>query len=163
MVIKDKVAKAINKQINAELYSSYLYLAMAAYFESANLKGFAHWMKLQAKEEDAHAMKFFDYVLERGGKVDLMKIDEPPAEWKSALAAFENAYAHELKVTQLINDLLKTAKAEDDTATESLLKWYIDEQVEEEAHASEIVAKLKAIKEAPGGLYMLDKELGERK
>lgn len=163
MVIKDKVVKAINKQINAELYSSYLYLAMAAYFVAANLKGFAQWMKVQSREENAHAMKFFEYVLERGGEVVLAKIDEPPAEWKSALGAFEDVYAHELKVTSLINDLLKTAKAEDDTATESLLKWYIDEQVEEEANAVEVLAKLKAIKEAPAGLYMLDKELGERK
>ena len=163
MVIKEKMQKALNKQINAELYSSYLYLAMAAYFEAHNLLGFANWMKVQAREENAHAMKFYEYVIERGGKVILTAIDAPDTEWKSSLSAFEAAYGHELKVTELIHDLVRLAQSEHDYATESMLQWFVNEQVEEEASASLIVEKLKLIKEAPNGLFMLDKELGERK
>ncbi|MDD5238369.1 MAG: ferritin [Candidatus Omnitrophica bacterium] len=163
MVIKDKVIKAINKQINAELYSSYLYLAMAAYFTADNWLGFAQWMKVQSREENAHAMKFYEYLLERGGRVTLSAIEAPAKEWKSALDVFEAVYAHELKVTGLINDLLKVAREENDTATESMLKWFIDEQVEEEANAVAIVEKLKVIKGFANGLLMLDHELGERK
>ena len=163
MEIKDKVIKAINKQINAELYSSYLYLAMAAYFEAKNWQGFASWMKIQSKEENSHAMKFYDYVLERGGEVVLEDIKAEDANWKTPLDVFEAVYGHELKVTALINDLLKVARQEQDAATESLLKWFIDEQVEEEAHAKQIVDKLKLIKDSANGLFMLDHELGERK
>ncbi|MBP7216485.1 MAG: ferritin [Candidatus Omnitrophica bacterium] len=163
MVIKEKVVKAINKQINAELYSSYLYLAMAAHFESLNWRGFAQWMKVQAREENAHAMKFFEYVIERGGNVVLTAIDAPKADWKSPLAVFEEVYAHELKVTTLINGLLKIARQEDDAATEVLLQWFITEQVEEEASAALIVEQLKRIKDSMNGLFMLDHELGERK
>lgn len=163
MVIKDKVVKAINKQINAELYSSYLYLAMAAYFEAENWPGFANWMHIQAKEENSHAMKFYKYVFERGGRVVLDAIDAPPAEWKSPLAVFEEVYAHEMKVTALINDLLAVAKKEGDAATESMLKWFIDEQVEEEANALLIVEQLKRIKDSANGLFMMNHELGERK
>jgi ferritin len=163
MVIKEKMQKAINKQINAELYSSYLYLAMAAQFEANNLLGFAQWLKVQSKEENTHAMKFYEYVLERGGEVTLTEIAAPQKEWKSHLAAFEAVYAHELKVTGLLNDLLKLAREEDDTATQALLQWFINEQVEEEANASLIVEKLTMIKDAPQGILMLDKELGERK
>ncbi len=163
MEIKDKITKAINKQINAELYSSYLYLAMAAYFESRNWSGFAHWMRLQAQEENIHAMKFYDYVLERGGEIKLEDIKAEDAEWKSPLEVFEAVYEHELKVTALINDLLKLARQEDDAATESMLKWFIDEQVEEETHAKQIVDKLKLIKDSANGLFMLDHQLGERK
>ena len=163
MEIKDKVTKAINKQINAELYSSYLYLAMAAYFEAKNWQGFASWMKIQSKEENSHAMKFYDYVLERGGEVVLEDIKAEDTNWKTPLDVFEAVYGHELKVTALINDLLKVARQEQDAATESLLKWFIDEQVEEEAHAKQIVDKLKLIKDSTNGLFMLDHELGERK
>jgi len=163
MVIKDKLVKAINKQINAELYSSYLYLAMAAYFEANNWLGFARWMEIQSKEENTHAMKCYEYILERGGRVSLSAIEAPVKEWKSALDAFEAVYAHELKVTSLINDLLKVAREEEDAATESMLKWFIDEQVEEEANAVVIVEKLKLIKDSAQGLFMLDHELGERK
>ena len=163
MEIKDKVTKEINKQINAELYSSYLYLAMAAYFEAKNWSGFGHWMRLQANEEHAHAMKFFDYILERGGEVVLEDIKAADTGWKAPLDVFEAVYGHELKVTALINDLLKVARQEGDAATESLLKWFIDEQVEEEAHAKQIVEKLKLIKDSANGLFMLDHELGERK
>ena len=163
MEIKDKMTKAINKQINAEMESSYLYLAMAAYFEARNWQGFAHWMKLQANEETAHAMKFYKFILERGGEVELQDIKAAKGGWKMPLEVFEEVYSHELKVTALINDLLKLARQEGDTATESMLKWFIDEQVEEEAHAKEIVDKLKMVKDSKNGLFMLDHRLGERK
>ena len=163
MEIKDKLAKAINKQINAELYSSYFYLAIAAYFGSKNWPGFANWMKIQSKEENAHAMKFYDYVLERGGEVELHDIKAADVHGKTVLEIFESVYAHELKVTVLINDLLKLARREDDAATESFLKWVIDEQVEEEASAKQIVEKLKLIKDSTNGLFMMDHEMGARK
>lgn len=163
MVIKEKVAKAINKQINAELYSSYLYLSMAAHFQALNFTGFSHWLKLQAQEENGHAMKFFEYLIDRGAKVELTAIDAPKAAWKSHLAAFEDVYAHELKVTQLINDLLELAQSENDAASAAMLQWFVTEQVEEEANASAIVEKLKLIKDSTNGLLMLDHELGERK
>ena len=163
MVIKEKVAKAINKQINAELYSSYLYLAMAAYFEANNWLGFARWTKAQAREENTHAMKFYEYLFDRGSRAVLDAIQAPPKEWKSPLDAFAAVYAHEIKVTGLLNGLLDVARAEGDAATESLMKWYIDEQVEEEATAMLIVEQLKRIKDSVNGLFMLDHELGERK
>jgi len=163
MKITQKMVKALNKQINAELYSSYIYLSMAAYFEANNWLGFAQWMKVQAREENIHAMKIYDYVFERGGRVILSEIKAPASNWKSPLDAFMVAYAHELKVTGMINDLLKVAKDEKDTATASMLQWFIDEQVEEEASALLIVDKLRMIKDAVQGLFMLDKELGERK
>ena len=163
MVISDKIRKAINKQINAEMYSAYLYLAMAAHFETKNLLGAASWFKVQFKEENTHAMKFYEYVLERGGKVELADIEAPKSEWKSLQEAFAEVYAHELKVTGLINGLMKLAKDEFDYATESLLKWFIDEQIEEEANASIILEKLKMIKDSANGILMLDHELGERK
>jgi len=163
MVISSKMQKAINKQINAELYSSYLYLAMAAYFEANNWLGFAKWLKIQAQEENSHAMKFYEYVFERGGRVTLEEIAAPVSNWKSPLDAFEEVYAHELKVTGLINDLLKLAKQENDSATVSMLKWFIDEQVEEEAVALLIVDTLKLVKDSVQGLFMMDAQLGERK
>jgi len=163
MEIKNKIQEAINKQINAELYSSYLYLAMSAFFEENNWSGFAHWMRIQANEENNHAMKLFDYLLERGGKVILDDIKAPKKDWKGHLDVFEAVYRHELKVTDLINELLSLARQEKDYATESLLKWYIDEQVEEEANAKKILEKLKLIKDSVNGLFMLDHELKERK
>jgi ferritin len=163
MEIKDKVTKAINKQINAELYSSYLYLAMSAHFEAKNWLGFARWMKIQSGEETTHAMKFYDFVLDRGGEIVLEDIKASETGWKTPLDVFEQVYAHELKVTALINDLLKLARQEQDAATESMLKWFIDEQVEEEVNAQQIVDKLKLIKDSANGLFMLDHELGERK
>ena len=161
-MINKKIEKAINDQINAELYSSYLYLSMAAYFESINFSGFAQWMHVQAKEETNHAMKFFGYVFEKGGRVTLKAIDGPPTEWKSPLDAFENVLNHEIKVTGLINKLVELARAEKDIATENFLMWFIAEQVEEEASADHIVQMLKKIKDAPQGLFMLDRELGKR-
>jgi len=163
MVIKEKVQKAINKHINAELYSSYLYLAMAAHFASQNWNGIAHWLKVQSKEEYGHAMKLYEYVLERGGTVALTDIGAPKSEWKSVLDAFKEVYGHELKITGLINDLVKIARDESDTATEIALQWFVNEQVEEEANASLLVEQLKRIGDSANGLFMFDHELGERK
>ena len=162
MAINEKIQKAINKQVNAELYSSYLYLSMSAHFAAQNWPGIAAWLKVQAKEENGHAMKLYEYLLERGGVVEFAAIEAPKREWKSALAAFQDVYAHELKITALLNDLLKTAKKEDDTATQIMLQ-YITEQVEEEANASVIVEQLKRIGDSTNGLFMFDHQIGKRK
>jgi ferritin len=161
-MITKKMETALNEQINAEMYSAYLYLAMAAHFESENLSGFAKWMRVQTQEETAHAMKLFEYVGERGGKVTLKVIDAPPAQWKSPLAAFEASYKHEQFITDRINKLTELAAEQKDHATGVLLQWYIKEQVEEEASVDRIVRTLKATNEAPGALYMIDRELGQR-
>lgn len=161
-MIKEKIEEVINQQINAELYSGYLYLSMASYFESNNLNGFANWMHVQNLEEQSHAMKFYQYLNERGGRVKLMPIDGPKLEWKSPIEAFEDAYEHEQKVTAMINNMVEIAWAEKDHATYNMLQWFVDEQVEEEASALEIVEKLKMIGDAPGVMYMLDKEMSAR-
>jgi ferritin len=161
-MLGEKTQKALNGQINAELYSSYLYLAMSAYFESVGLGGFSKWMQAQAQEELSHAMKFYHYVNERGGRVVLEAVEAPPSEWESPLAVFEATFRHEQKVTGLINDLVNLAMEEKDHATNSFLQWFVTEQVEEEATASEVVNKLKLMGDAPGGLFMLDRELGTR-
>jgi ferritin len=161
-MIKEKIQDALNKQLNAELYSSYLYLSMAAYFESIRLKGFANWMRVQAQEELLHSMKFYDYIQERGGRVILASIDEPQTQWDSPLAAFKHVYQHEQKVTGLINNLVTLALSEADHATHNFLQWFVAEQVEEEASADEIVQKLGLLGEERSGLFMLDKELGQR-
>jgi ferritin len=161
-MLTPKMLESLNKQINAELYSSYLYLSMAAGFENRNLRGLAKWLKVQAKEEHAHALKFFEFVLQRGGKVALAAIDAPPTEWKSAPAAFKDVAAHEVKVTGMIHNLVELAAREKDHATSSMLKWFVDEQVEEEANANEILAKLEMIKDSVGGLMVLDHHLGKR-
>ncbi len=162
-MMTNKMEKALNEQINEELFSSYLYLAMSAWFESQNLPGFASWMKVQAREENGHAMKFFEYVNERRGRVVLKAIKEPGKEWKSPLAAFEAALEHEQYITGRINDLVNLAAAEKDHATAGLLQWFVKEQVEEEASADRIVQMLKMAANAPGALLMLDHQMGERK
>jgi ferritin len=156
------VEEALNRQINRELYSAYLYLAMSAYFETANLKGFAKWMRIQAKEEQSHAFKFYDYVIARGGKASLLPIEAPKAKWASAGKVFEDVYAHEQKVTGMINALVDLAIKEKDHATFEMLQWFVKEQVEEEEHASEILAKIKSIGDVPGHLFYLDHEMGKR-
>ena len=161
-MLSKKMEKALNEQINAELYSAYLYLSMAAYFESTNLPGFASWMRVQTQEELMHAMKIYDYVNERGGKVLLKSIAGPQTEWKSPLDVFEATYKHEQVVTGRINDLVDLAVKEKDHATNSFLQWFVTEQVEEEKSADEIVQKLTLIKDAPGAMYMLDNEMGQR-
>ena len=163
-MINERLLDALNRQVNWELYSSYFYLSMSGYFESTGLKGFASWMRAQAQEELFHAMKFYDYIISRGGRVKLLQIDEPPSEWASPLDVFENVFAHEQKVTGLINALLDLAIEKKDYATQSMLQWFVNEQVEEEANAEEIVQKLRLIQgeRGVGLLYMLDKELGQR-
>jgi ferritin len=161
-MISPKIEKALNDQINAELYSAYLYLSMAAYFESAGLPGSANWMRVQTQEERTHAMKFFDYVNERGGRVILKSIAEPPSQWKSPLAVFEAAYKHEQLVTGRINALVDLAIKGKDHATNAFLQWFVSEQVEEEKNADEIVRKLRQIANAPGAMFMLDSEMGKR-
>jgi ferritin len=161
-MISKKVEKAINDQINAELWSGYMYLSMSAYFEGKGLKGFANWMRIQWNEEKDHALKFFDYINERGGQVMLQPIAPVPTDWKDAVDAMKETYAHEQKVTSLIYHLMDVAIQEKDYATQSFLKWFVDEQVEEEANASDIVTRLELINGSGNGLLMLDKELGKR-
>ncbi len=161
-MMKKKMLKAMNDQINAEMFSAYLYLSMDAYFQSISLGGFAAWMRAQAQEEMMHAMKFYEYVNERGGKVTLEAIAKPDSSWASPLAAFEAVLAHEQHVTSLINDLVDLAISEKDHASNIFLQWFVSEQVEEEASANEIVEKLKRIKDNPSGLFMMDAELGKR-
>ena len=141
--VNEKMQKVLNDQINAELYASYLYLAISAYFEDINLPGFAAWMEAQSQEETGHAMRIYKYVIERGGRVILQLIDAPPSEWDSPLAAFEAAYTHEVKVTAMINGLVDQALQERDHATKTFLDWFVTEQVEEEASADEVVQHLK--------------------
>ncbi len=157
-----KMLSALNKQINAEFYSAYLYLSMSAYFESINLPGAAQWMRAQAGEEQTHAMKFYKFICERRERVSLIAIEAPQQEWNSALAVFEEAFAHEQKVTKMIYNLMVIALEVKDYATQSLLKWFIDEQVEEESSADEIVQKLKMIGNNNAVVLALDQELGKR-
>jgi ferritin len=161
-MISKKMEEALNKQLNRELFSSYLYLSMSTYFESLTLVGMANWMKLQAEEEHEHSMKFFNFIQKIGGRVILEQVDKPQAEWEAPHKAFEDALAHEGYITRNINELTDLAIEEKDHSTRTFLQWYVDEQVEEEATANEIVQKFKLIAESKSGLYMLDKELGER-
>jgi ferritin len=161
-MIDKKLEDALNNQVNAELYSAYIYLAMAAYFEGINLGGFSKWMRVQAQEEVGHAMKIFDFVFERDGQVELAAIEKPALEWKSPLDAFQAAYNHEQKVTGMIHDLVELARSNKDYATENFLGWFVEEQVEEESSALEIVNNLKLIKDSPNGMFMLDARLGQR-
>ncbi len=161
-MLNEKVQKAMNEQIKNELYSGYLYLSMSAYFEASNLPGFARWMRLQAEEEQEHALRFFDFVHDRGGRVVLQAIDQPPAEFESPSAVFELTLEHERKVTGLIHGLYALALQEKDYASQVMLQWFIDEQVEEEKNAEQIVAKLKMVGQQGQALAMLDRQLGER-
>ena len=161
-MISKKMEKALNEQINAELYSAYLYLAMAAYFESENLPGFANWMRIQFQEETAHAMKFFGFINERRGRVVLKAIDQPAKEWKSPLAAFEASFEHEQMITGRIDDLVNLATEAKDHATNAFLQWFVTEQVEEETSVDTVVQMLKMADKAPGALFMIDRELGRR-
>jgi ferritin len=144
------------------MYSSYLYLSMAAYFQSINLSGFSTWMRVQTQEEMVHAMKFYDFINERGGRVTLGQIEGPPSEWESPLDAFEAALEHEQKVTGLINALMDLALEGRDHATQIFLQWFVTEQVEEEDSANEVIQKINLMGDAQGGLFMIDRELGQR-
>ena len=161
-MIKENIQEAINNQINAELFSAYLYKSMSANLHSENLTGMAAWMDLQAQEEMQHAMKFYDYLIERGGRVKLLSIDEPEYEWGSPLEIFEASYKHEQYITERINNLVDLSLKEKDHATGIMLQWFVSEQVEEEAGVDEIVQKIKMISDSKHGMYMLDKELGGR-
>ncbi|GAG00910.1 unnamed protein product [marine sediment metagenome] len=161
-MIGKKMKKALNGQLNAELYSAYLYLSMAAYFESVDLAGFANWMRVQNQEEQFHAMKFYDHIIERGGRVTLPPIEAPPSDWDCPLAVFESTLEHEQKVTGLINDLVYLARDEKDNASEIFLQWFVNEQVEEEDNVNKVLGQLKLVKNSPQALYMMDKEMAQR-
>jgi ferritin len=161
-MLSDKMQKALNGQLNAELYSAYLYLSMSAYFAAEDLPGFANWMRVQTQEELVHALKFFDFVNERGGRVTLGPIEGPPTAWDSAQAAFEHVLAHEQKVTGLINELVTLAAEEKDHATHNFLQWFVAEQVEEESSANAVLQKVKLAGDAGGGVLMVDAELATR-
>jgi len=157
-----KLEEAFNQQLNAELYSAYLYLSMAAYFESLNLPGFAMWLKVQAEEEMTHALRFYNFINDRNGRVKLSAIDGPPLEWQNPLNAFEEVLKHEQKVTSLINNLTDLAIQEKDHASNVFLQWFVNEQVEEESSAVKVIEKLKMAKDNPSAMLMLDQEMGTR-
>ncbi len=161
-MLKDKVQKALNAQMNFELSSSYLYLAMAAYFASENLNGFAQWMKVQSGEEYSHAMKIYSYIHQRNGRVNLAPIDAPKSEWKGAAEVFTETLKHEQKVTDSVDKLVDLAITEKDHATNTFLQWFVTEQVEEEATALNILDKIKLVGDNKSGLFFLDREMGMR-
>ena len=161
-MLTEKMEKAFNEQINAEMYSGYMYLSMVAYFQDIYLPGFAAWMKAQSQEELFHAMKMYDYVCERGGRVLLAPIAGPPTEWESPLAVMEAVLEHEQKVTGLINDLVDLAISEKDHASNIFLQWFVSEQVEEEDSVSDVLNKVKLMGGTGGGMFMLDRDLGQR-
>jgi len=178
-MLSDNMQEALNDQLNWEIYSSYLYLSMQAYFQSKSLTGFANWMQVQTQEELTHAMKFYGFISERqeelthamkfygfiserGGRVNLKSIEAPPGDWESPLAVFEAGYQHEQLVTGRINKLVDLSLAESDHATNTFLQWFVSEQVEEEDNASTVIERIKLVGEAPGGLFLLDQELGQR-
>ncbi|HLC15738.1 MAG TPA: ferritin [Thermodesulfovibrionia bacterium] len=161
-MLSDRMQKSLNQQLNAELYSSYLYLSMSTYFLSINFNGFANWMKIQAQEEMVHAMKVFDFINDRNGRITLMSIAGPPCEWSSPLDAFSNALQHEQHMSQMINNFTSLAIEEKDHATNVFLQWFVNEQVEEEATANDVVQTLKLIGDGKDGLFMLDRELATR-
>ena len=161
-MINKTMQDAMNEQINKEFFSSYLYLSMAAHFEEKNLAGFAHWMRIQEAEEREHAMKFYNFILERGGKVALKALEAPKTEWKSSLELFEEAAAHEAMITASINALYELAMKEKDYPALTMLQWFITEQVEEEKNAADIVANLKLIEDRGTAVLMLDHRLAKR-
>ena len=161
-MISETIQNAINQQIKHEFFSSYLYLSMSAYFETLSLPGFARWMRVQSQEEHEHAMKFFDFLNDRGGSVELQALDQPAGEFQSPLDVFEQSLAHERKVTALIHRLYELALKENDYATQTLLQWFITEQVEEEKNAGQIVEQLKMTGGEPSALLLLDRDLAGR-
>ncbi len=161
-MLKKNIEQAINAQINAEFWSAYLYLSMSAYCHENGNTGMANWFAVQFKEEQDHAQLLFNYVISRGGRITLAPIAQVQTHWESPLQAFEDTLTHEQKVTEMINNLYALADSEKDYATQSMLRWFIDEQVEEEETAQEIIKNLRLIKDNGFGLFMLDKELGAR-
>jgi ferritin len=162
MIINKKVQEVLNKQINMEFWSAYLYLSMSNYLTDLGYPGFAHWMQVQSKEEAGHAMRMLDYVNERGGRVLLEQIPSVPHDWKGVLNVFEETYKHELKVTELINECVNVANAEKDHATKIFLNWFVTEQVEEEASVSEILDQLKMFDAKGEGMYIMDNNMRAR-
>ena len=161
-MISEKMQSAFNKQVTAEFYSAHLYLSMAAYLESIDLPGFAHWMRIQYQEEVSHGMKIFEYVIERDGRAIVQAIEAPRSEWDGPLGVFEAALEHEQKVTGLINNLMDVALSERDHAASIFLQWFVNEQVEEEATAKGIMQQLKMLGDSKAGLFQIDRELGSR-
>ena len=162
-MISQRMVDALNKQANAEVYSSYLYLAMSDYFESANLKGFAKWMKVQGREELTHADKFYEHIIDRMGRARVLAVKEPPFEWNSPADAVKAAFDHEVKVTGLINNLVSLAMSEKDNTAFNFLQWFVAEQVEEEKQVDEILQRLKIAGSQGPGLLLIDSELAQRK
>lgn len=158
----NEMLASLNKQINAEFYSSYLYLSMASFFESINLKGFAQWMYIQSQEETTHGMKIYNYLIDRRAAVTFTSIDAPESVWQSAFEVFKTSLAHEIKVTAMINNLVETAIKHKDHETFEFLQWFVKEQVEEEKNADEILQTLKMIGNDMGALLSLDRELSKR-
>ena len=161
-MLSKTIQDAINEQINKELYSSYLYLSMSSYYAESNLSGFAGWMRVQSTEEYAHAMKFYGYVIERNGHVELEAIDKPNAKFKSPVDVFKQVLEHEQKVTGVINKLYELAFKEKDYPTQIMLEWFITEQLEEEKSASDILEQLKMIGDSPVSMIMMDRQLAAR-
>lgn len=161
-MLSEKMNQVLNNQINAEMFSSYFYLSMTAWFESKGLAGFANWMRLQTEEEMEHSEKIFNFILERGGKIELGAIDKPKSDWESPLAVFEDVLAHEEKVTTMINDLVDCALEQRDHASNNFLQWFVAEQVEEEASVGAVLDKLRLIKDDSAGLFALDLEMAKR-
>ena len=161
-MLNKRLETELNKQVNAEFYSAYLYLSMSAYFSDINLNGFSNWMKIQFEEEQAHAMKFYQFILDRSGKITLDKIEAPKTEWNGVINVFEEVLKHEQHVTALINNLIEIAYEEKDHATVAELQWFVTEQVEEEASVSDILDQLKMIEGKGAGLFMLDREMKQR-
>ncbi len=161
-MISDRLTDELNKQINAEIYSSYLYLSMSAWFESKSLGGFATWMRAQSQEEMFHANKMFDYLIERGGKVTLDSIEKPPSEWDSTIAVIKNVAEHEAHVTGLVNNLMDCGIEERDHAFNHFLQWFVAEQVEEEATVGDVFEKLKMVGDDSAGMFAMDLEMGKR-
>ena len=158
-----KLEAALNAQVNAELHSAYLYLSMAAYFESVDLQGFANWMRVQYQEETLHGLKFFDYINHRNGRVKLTQLEDPATEWKSPLEAFRQAYEHEKHISKLIANLVQQSRQVGDTSTETFLQWFVTEQVEEEAQTYRIAQQLKLAGNERTALLLLDRELAKRR
>jgi len=161
-MLNAKIQEAFDEQLNKELFSSYLYLSMAAYFESQSFVGMAQWMRAQAEEENMHAMKFYDFIHERNGRVTLSEIAAPKTEWQGPLDAFEEALKHEQMITAAIDGLTDLALAEKDHAAHSFLQWFVNEQVEEEANVQAIIDKLHLVGDNGVALFMIDQELGQR-
>lgn len=161
-MLSETMQSAFNNQLNAEMFSANLYLSMAAYFESINLRGFAHWLEVQAEEEMGHAKRIYTYINDRRGRAWIRGIESPQGVWNSPLEVFEHVLKHEQYITASINKLMEMATLEKDTASQVFLHWFINEQVEEEKNADEIIQQLKMIGSSSGALLMLDRHLGKR-